>query len=218
MQFIAASPTLQELSIEICSGYGIAFQQASTIDMPNLRVLHIDASDCDRTDVRQFMSAVRTPVLHKLSIVTLVPQSEDEDSALYDFFPHDNYPTLEDLSIKMYPHPDSPTEFLLPTERFRGLRSLSLDTPGVVPDISYFEDEIGEKKIYPPLHTLSIVNWDNMPICWLTEIQESLLRQNDWAGFKRLEIYGALDSSSVREISKVYGGEDKDVVWKERTN
>lgn len=218
MKFIAAFPTLQELSIEIYSGYGKAFQQASTIDMPNLRVLHIDASECNRTDVRSFMGALRTPVLHKLSIVTSVPRSEDEDSALYDFFPHDDYPTLKELSIRMHPHPDSPTDFFLPTERFRGLRSLSLDTPGIVPDISYYEDENGQEKIYPPLHSLSIVNWDNMSICWLTEMQESLLRQNDWAGFKRLEIYGALDSSSVREINKVYGGEDKDVVWKERTN
>lgn len=222
--FIASFPTLQELDVNLTSGGtssgGQGSEQASeasTINMPHLRVLHIQSYDnYPRTDVRSFMRAFRTPVLHKVSIGMSVPRNDRElEEALDDFFPHVNYPALRDLSIEVLATIFPPRTLNLPTKRFRGLRSLSLDTPRLVPRLLYY---IKDEEHIPALHTLAIANCDNKHLAWLTHTQTLLLQQKHWAGFKRLEISSALNFSSVREINTVFGGKDKDVVWKDRIN
>lgn len=209
--FITAFPALQELNIVISCDVRLGFGHTFAIDMPNLTALRITTHK--DSGIRSFMSALRAPALRKLKISMPAPEDENDCySALNDFFPHDDYPALEDLSLEI--QVDTSTIIHVPFERLRGLRSLSLDTSSLASYIPFMDTDY-EDRFIPPLRKIKVTNCDDTYLDWLQDVRDCLIENKFWPGFQELEISSALSSSSVRKINTLYGEENKTVSWKE---
>lgn len=177
--FVSAVPTVEELYISLYRGDRQGFHRDFVLDMPKLKALNLSALCAGRSDIRSLMVALRAPALRKMKIVMSTPNSEDDrDTALNDFFPQDDYPFLEDLTLKMSTTGSLAfATFHLPFTKLRALRSLWLDTPGLYPYICKSNTQGREDGHPPPLRTIKIVNYCNTEHRWIDHLREILKEQ-----------------------------------------
>lgn len=128
---------MEELYISLYRGDRQGFHRDFVLDMPKLKALNLDARNAGRSDIHSLMVALRAPALRKMKIVMWTPNSEDDrDTVLNDFLPQDDYPILEDLTLRMSTTGSLAfATFHIPFTKLRALRSLCLDTPGLYPYI-----------------------------------------------------------------------------------
>lgn len=188
-----------------------------TIEIPNLRELTILAYGFDRTAIRAFMSALRAPALCKVEIMMTAPKNDNACySVLEDFFPQEDYPALDELTLTIKADNHKYQEFCVPYAKFRGLHSLTLNTTSCATYTPSLVTEDGDICV-PALHRLKVIRADDSYLHWLNEMRGAIIKKKLWAasGFKELEISSVLSSSSVCEINMLYGEEDKAIAWKD---
>lgn len=144
-----------------------------------MKALNLDARNAGRSDIRSLMVTLRAPALRKMKIVMWRPNSEDDrDTVLNDFLPQDDYPVLEDLTLRMSTTGSLAfATFHIPFTKLRALRSLCLDTPGLYPYICKSNTQGREDGHPPPLRTVKIVNYYNTELRWIDHLREVLKEQ-----------------------------------------
>lgn len=210
--FLSAFPKLEELDI-VFHGRGMQYyQQAQLIEMPNLKHLSIGALYSYTKEICPFMVALRAPKLRKLDLHMSAPVSDDNGfRTLEDLFPHEDYSSMESLTLTMTS--GESTQFYVPFQKLRSLRSLSLISPNLFPQFPDYNDG-GEQDFgfVPALHTLKISDCGKGQMQMLSDLKTTLKSQGKWDSFRQLEVSSALN---MRQLNALFGEADKNIIWRQ---
>lgn len=193
--FLAAFPALVELDITFI-GYDHERQVSNNmpfIELPKLNFLRIDVHKSMYTRASHFMARTQTPSLRKLEIVLGNGISGSEEERVLDLVPHDEYPTIEDLTCRIIKRKyyRKPPVIQLPFEKLQRLRSLTIDAP----HLGHFVTG------YAPFPVLRTLNLNSVSREWMSNLRCSLGR-DVLEGLEVLEFGGKASITTMEDIDE----------------